>query len=122
MGKTDNVGGEMRQRVLKCPNRLAAIAPIAGWSEGNYDGCNIAQRKIPVWAFHGKLDTVVPYAQGVIVTGAVVAEAETLTGELLHLPSRFRFQDDIARSEKVAECTLGSVVSTHSVYATPGRG
>lgn len=41
-------------------NKLAAIAPIAAWSENTMDGCIISGRKIPVWAFHGQLDTVVP--------------------------------------------------------------
>lgn len=40
--------------------KLAAIVPIAAWSENTLDGCIISARKIPVWAFHGQLDTVVP--------------------------------------------------------------
>ena len=51
---------------LNEPNVLAAIAPMSAWGETTYDGCVIAKRKIPVWAFHGKKDTVIPYAQGLI--------------------------------------------------------
>ena len=46
------------------PNQLAAIAPIAAWKSPFMDGCIIAERKIPIWAFHGDLDPVVPYPQG----------------------------------------------------------
>lgn len=49
---------------LNEPNKLAAIAPIAAWSEADYDGCIISKRRIPVWAFHGEKDTVIPYVQG----------------------------------------------------------
>jgi hypothetical protein len=49
---------------LNVPNRLAAIAPIAAWSENGTEGCIISGRKIPLWAFHGLEDTVVPYAMG----------------------------------------------------------
>lgn len=49
---------------LNEPNMLAAIAPMSAWAEDAYDGCVIAKRKIPVWAFHGRMDTVIPYAQG----------------------------------------------------------
>lgn len=46
------------------PNRLAAIAPISTLAEDYADGCLISSRQIPVWAFHGKEDTVVPYPFG----------------------------------------------------------
>ena len=51
---------------LNEPNKLAAIAPMSAWAEEAYDGCVIAKRKIPVWAFHGRKDTVIPYSQGLI--------------------------------------------------------
>ncbi|MGB5929633.1 MAG: dienelactone hydrolase family protein [Cyclobacteriaceae bacterium] len=39
-------------------SRVAAIAPIAGW--GNpAKVCNIADKKLPVWAFHGANDRVI---------------------------------------------------------------
>ena len=46
------------------PNKLAAIAPISSLFEDPYDACLISSREIPVWAFHGKEDTVVPYSFG----------------------------------------------------------
>lgn len=46
------------------PNTLAAIAPIAGGMRQGDDGCKISKRGIPVWAFHGRLDTIVPYGYG----------------------------------------------------------
>lgn len=45
-------------------NQLAAIAPMSAWSENPLEACIIAERKIAVWAFHGKLDTVVPHSLG----------------------------------------------------------
>jgi predicted peptidase len=50
--------------VFNNSNKLAAIAPIAAWSEDGDEGCRISARKIPVWAFHGELDTVIPYGWG----------------------------------------------------------
>lgn len=48
---------------LNKPNRIAAIAPIAGW--GNpAKACEIIEKKIPVWAFHGMNDPVVSYQYG----------------------------------------------------------
>jgi poly(3-hydroxybutyrate) depolymerase len=46
------------------PNTLAAIAPISAWSDDYDAGCLISSRQIPAWAFHGKKDTVIPYAYG----------------------------------------------------------
>lgn len=46
------------------PNMLAAIAPIAARASDFYDGCKISRKKIPVWAFHGLRDTVIPHAYG----------------------------------------------------------
>lgn len=45
-------------------NRLAAIVPISAWSEDPLEGCIIAERKISVWAFHGRLDTIIPHSLG----------------------------------------------------------
>ena len=46
------------------PNKLAAIVPIAAWSDNEEEGCLIAQKNLPVWAFHGEEDTIVPYEMG----------------------------------------------------------
>ena len=56
---------------LNVPNKLAAIAPIAAWADSFYDGCIISGAEIPVWAFHGRKDTIVPYAQGTIAFNGV---------------------------------------------------
>lgn len=50
---------------LKMPERFAAMAPIAFRGDG-WSPCTAA--KIPVWGFHGKLDSVIPLssAQGIV--------------------------------------------------------
>lgn len=54
------------------PNKLAAIAPIAGW--GNEDkACEIKKRNIPVWAFHGEDDQTVLFEKGKSMFKAVEA-------------------------------------------------
>lgn len=45
-------------------NKLAAIAPVAAWSENPLEGCLISKRKISLWAFHGQKDTVIPHSLG----------------------------------------------------------
>jgi hypothetical protein len=40
---------------------LAAIAPVAGKGSSLTNVCAIANNKVPVWSFHGSLDTTVPY-------------------------------------------------------------
>lgn len=44
------------------PNRFAAIAPICGWGDGLFGYPERLKRitHIPVWAFHGDADEVVP--------------------------------------------------------------
>ena len=51
---------------IRYPNRFAAILPIAFRIENGWDVCAI--KNIPMWAFHGKLDPVIPIinAQNVI--------------------------------------------------------
>jgi pimeloyl-ACP methyl ester carboxylesterase len=50
---------------VKYPDRFAAIAPISGFTshmdfiENNIDKLN----NIPIWAFHGKIDNVVPFEE-----------------------------------------------------------
>ena len=53
------------------PNRLAAIVPISALFNNPVNACLISYRQIPVWAFHGKEDTVVPYAQGLLAFNSV---------------------------------------------------
>lgn len=40
------------------PLRVAAIAPVAGWGNPG-KACQIADKKLPVWAFHGANDRVI---------------------------------------------------------------
>nr|WP_238354608.1 hypothetical protein [Fulvivirga marina] len=44
-------------------NKLAAIAPIAGWGSTN-KVCIVKERNIPVWVFHGVDDKTVSFARG----------------------------------------------------------
>ena len=46
------------------PNRFAAIAPICGWGDGLFGYPDRLKRikHIPVWAFHGDADDIVPIA------------------------------------------------------------
>lgn len=50
---------------VKYPDKFAAIAPISGFTRHmDYLGENFERLKdIPVWAFHGKLDIVVPFEE-----------------------------------------------------------
>jgi hypothetical protein len=56
---------------LNNPNKLAAIAPVAAWADQYVSGCKISERKIPVWAFHGVKDTVVPFTSGLSAFNAI---------------------------------------------------
>ncbi len=48
---------------LNSPNRIAAMAPISAWGNpGN--ACRVIEKGIPVWAFHGLQDKVIPIARG----------------------------------------------------------
>lgn len=53
---------------LDHPDRLAAIAPVCGVGDSERAG-RIAH--LPIWAFHGALDTVVPLAGGQEMVSAV---------------------------------------------------
>ncbi len=53
-----SMGGNGTWRLAaKIPDRLAAVIPICGWSD-LFEVCMIG--KLPVWAFHGAKDKVVP--------------------------------------------------------------
>lgn len=57
---------------LSCryPDRFAAIAPFCG--KGSTDkACNL--KEVPVWAFHGAKDNVVPLKESEIMVDAVKA-------------------------------------------------
>jgi pimeloyl-ACP methyl ester carboxylesterase len=50
---------------VKYPEKFAAIAPLCGFTRHmDYIGKNIARLDdMPIWAFHGKMDTVVPFEE-----------------------------------------------------------
>jgi predicted esterase len=52
------------------PNKIAAIAPIAGWGKPS-EACKIVERQIPVWAFHGINDPVISFGYGKSVFSAL---------------------------------------------------
>ncbi|MGH7453561.1 MAG: dienelactone hydrolase family protein, partial [bacterium] len=45
---------------IKCPNRFAALAPVAFRGDG-WSPCGI--KHLPVWAFHGAQDQIIPLAK-----------------------------------------------------------
>ena len=51
-------------------NNLAAIAPLCAWGN-NSKGCIVADRNIPVWAFHGTSDDVIGFNAGLSMFNAV---------------------------------------------------
>ena len=76
------------------PNKIAAIVPIAALTEDYEAGCLISARKIPVWAFHGKLDTVVPWVQGVTAFNSVKFCGDPLpTAEMIFTTYNDRYHD-----------------------------
>ncbi len=66
------------------PNKMAAIVPIAAWGNPN-EACKIIRRNIPVWAFHGLKDTVIPLAKGQQMFNALYNCGENLDN------TRYRF-------------------------------
>jgi hypothetical protein len=75
-------------------NHLAAIAPIAAKVNETYDGCVLSRRKIPVWAFHGRRDTVVPYSLGLnAFNGIALCTTPVPTAELIFTTYEDRYHD-----------------------------
>ncbi|HEY8938366.1 MAG TPA: PKD domain-containing protein [Cyclobacteriaceae bacterium] len=54
-------GGGTWSTAQDFPQTFAAIAPVCGSRNNHAKACNIAGENLPVWAFHGDADTVVPY-------------------------------------------------------------
>ena len=54
------------------PNKFAAIAPLAAWGNPS-KACVIADKKIPVWAFHGTNDQSMNFNAGLHMFNAVAA-------------------------------------------------
>ncbi len=55
------------------PDYLAAIAPVAGSRNSVGKACDIARSNLPVWAFHGDKDNVVPLGRSVNMVNAINA-------------------------------------------------
>jgi len=57
------------QLAFEYPDRFAAVAPVCGWG----DSQKVARvRDVPMWVFHGELDTSVPAERGKEVVEALV--------------------------------------------------
>ena len=53
------------------PELFAALAPVCGGRNSTALACNIAAENLPVWAFHGDKDTVVPLSRSVSMVNAI---------------------------------------------------
>jgi dienelactone hydrolase len=55
------------------PELFAAVAPVCGSRNTLSKACAIASEDLPVWAFHGDADPVVPYSRSVNMVNAINA-------------------------------------------------
>jgi dienelactone hydrolase len=55
------------------PELFAAIAPVCGGYNSTSKACGIASENLPVWAFHGDIDGVVPMSRTVNMVNAINA-------------------------------------------------
>ncbi|MFZ6013622.1 MAG: PKD domain-containing protein [Bacteroidota bacterium] len=53
------------------PKLFAAITPVCGGYNSPSKACNLANEDLPVWAFHGDKDTVVPLSKTVNMVNAI---------------------------------------------------
>jgi dienelactone hydrolase len=53
------------------PELFAALAPVCGGSNIPSKACGIAAENLPVWAFHGDMDTIVPVSRSVTMVNAI---------------------------------------------------
>ncbi|MEX2231486.1 MAG: PHB depolymerase family esterase, partial [Cyclobacteriaceae bacterium] len=53
------------------PELFAALAPVCGGRNDLTHACAIAGENLPVWAFHGDKDTVVPLSRSVTMVNAI---------------------------------------------------
>ena|GEM_PF-2950348 len=87
---------------MKYPDKFAAIIPIAGY--GNVS--NIANLKhIPVWAFHGKLDTNVPIQSEQVLVDALNAAGGDVTFSVIE-NAVHDVWTDVYNNEKIYEWLL----------------
>ena len=57
------------------PNRFAAVVPICGGASGKYAE---ALKNVPIWAFHGDADRIVPIKRSADIVEAIKAAGGTL--------------------------------------------
>jgi predicted esterase len=55
------------------PELFAALAPVCGGRNTLTKACDIASENLPVWAFHGDKDTIVPLSRSVSMVNAINA-------------------------------------------------
>jgi len=55
---------------IRYPEKIAAIVPIAARAEPDWDVCKM--NDVPVWAFHGVLDYVVPLSKGQEIVNSLI--------------------------------------------------
>lgn len=53
------------------PGKVAALAPVCGGFNATKAACNLSSANIPVWAFHGDKDTVVPMSRSRSMVDAI---------------------------------------------------
>jgi dienelactone hydrolase len=66
-------GGGVWVAAQDYPELFAAIAPVCGGYNSPSKACNLASENLPVWAFHGDADTVVPLSRSVNMVNAINA-------------------------------------------------
>lgn len=54
-------------------SKIAALAPVCGGSNWPANACRLVQNNLPVWAFHGDKDTVVPLSKSADMVNAINA-------------------------------------------------
>lgn len=64
-------GGGVWVTAQDFPEFFAAIAPVCGGYNTPSKACNIAGENLPVWAFHGDSDSVVPMSKTVNMVNAI---------------------------------------------------
>jgi polyhydroxybutyrate depolymerase len=69
-------GGMVNALGCRLSGRIAAIAPVSGLYGPQWEGSCTPSRPVPVVAFHGMLDTIVPYAGGPITDPDGNADAD----------------------------------------------
>lgn len=63
------------------PEKIAAVAPVCGSRNNINKACNIAAENIPIWAFHGDADGVVPVNRTLNMVDAINACTPAISPE-----------------------------------------